>query len=644
MNERVEHPRDPVAASHAVDAAGEAARLVAERIAAWARPRLRRLGLRRWAERAADPFVRVGAVLVLGGSVVWILEDTLSLLPQIPADVPLIVVGTALLSGRLSWQHGRLQAAHMAVVQAASARMSRATTIEEIGRTIVEETGRIIDYHNARVYVLEPPDLVVPIAFEGRVGAYERVDLELLRTHLGAGFTGWVAQHGVPLLVNDANRDPRGATIPGTDEVDESMLVVPMRYDERTVGVITLSKLGVDQFTSDDLRLLSILADQAAIALENARLLLQSRSLAAELRRLVDMARELSGSLDPYQVADLIARHLALAAGVDRCEVSYLDRTGDTLITMASFPAGLGPHAETYDLGEYPETRRVIEAHAPVLVDGQDPDADPAERRYLASQGLRAMLMLPLVAKGSSIGLVELASSAPLRLEASTLELISTMANEAAIALENASLYDRARNLADHDPVTGFYNHRYFQQRLGEEILRASRSHRPLSLLMLDLDDFKLVNDTFGHLLGDEVLAWTAQLIRSVVRTSDVPARYGGDEFAVLLPDADREGAMATSARIIAAFREHPFRAEARGPVPIGVSIGVATYPTDALAGTGLIEAADIALYRAKGTGGDSVDAGGPGTAARAGRHARARTAARSRPATRAATNAGRAE
>ena len=124
------------------------------------------------------------------------------------------------------------KAAQLEVLQAASGRLSRANSVEAVGRAIVEETRRIIDYHNARVYLLEPPDWVVPIAFEGRVGAYDEVDLDLLRCRYGEGFTGWVALHGEPLLINDANADPRGATIAGTDDIDESMLVVPMRYDE----------------------------------------------------------------------------------------------------------------------------------------------------------------------------------------------------------------------------------------------------------------------------------------------------------------------------------------------------------------------------------------------------------------------------
>ena len=159
-------------------------------------------------------------------------------------------------------------AAQLAVLRAASGRLSRASDVAGVGRTVVEETRRIIDYHNARVYLIEPPDAVVPIAFEGRVGAYDQVDFDLLRCTLGEGFTGWVAQHGEPLLVDDANSDSRGQTIAGTDDVDESMLVVPMRYDGVTVGVITLSKLGLRGFSADDLRLLEILADQAATAVE----------------------------------------------------------------------------------------------------------------------------------------------------------------------------------------------------------------------------------------------------------------------------------------------------------------------------------------------------------------------------------------
>ena len=508
------------------------------------------------------------------------------------------------------------KAAQLTVLQAASGRLNRATSVEAVGRALVEETRRIIDYHNARVYLIEMPDQVVPIAFEGRVGAYEQVDLDLLRCRLGEGFTGWVAQHGEPLLINDANRDPRGQTIAGTDDIDESMLVVPMQYDEETVGVITLSKLGLDGFDGDDLRLLAILADHAATALETARLLSRSQELALELRRMLDMSGELSESLDPRQVANLMAGHLARAMGVDECAISYWDRPSGRVESLGYFPPLRLDELEPYfEVDGFPETLRVLERQVTVIIDAEDTRADPAEVGLLRRDGIRMLVMLPLVAKGQSIGLVELFSRAEVRWDAQRLEVARTMANEAAMALENARLYEDAKRRADRDPLTGFFNHRYLHERMGEEVVRSQRGKRPLSVIMLDLDDFKLVNDTFGHLFGDRVLTWAAELIKATLRASDVPARYGGDEFALILPDTDAADAAHAAERILEAFRDRPFTGEQRGPVPIAASIGVATFPADGRTATELIACADRRLYQVKRDGGHGRATGADGTA-----------------------------
>jgi diguanylate cyclase (GGDEF)-like protein len=511
--------------------------------------------------------------------------------------------GIAITNAEL-FEQTEAKAAQLAVLQAASGRLSRATSVEAVGRAVVEETRRIIDYHNARVYLVEPPDLVVPIAFEGRVGAYNEVDLDLLRCRLGEGFTGWVALHGEPLLINDANDDSRGATIAGTDDIDESMLVVPMRYDETTVGVITLSKLGLDGFSDDDLRLLTILADHAATAVETARLLSRSEDLARELRRLLDMSGELSESLDPRQVANLMAGHLARAMGVDECAISYWDRPSGRLESLGYFPPlRLDQMEPFFEVAGYPETMRVLERGVTVIIDADDPGADHAEVVLLRRDGIRMLVMLPLVAKGQAIGLVELFSRSFVSWDAQQLEVARTMANEAAMALENARLYEDARKRADRDPLTGFFNHRYLHERMGEEVVRAQRNKRPLSVMMLDLDDFKLVNDTFGHLFGDRVLTWAAELIRATLRASDVPARYGGDEFAVILPETDADEAAHAAHRILEAFRDQPFIGEQRGPVPIAASIGTATFPAAGRTATELIAAADRALYQVKREG-----------------------------------------
>jgi diguanylate cyclase (GGDEF)-like protein len=164
--------------------------------------------------------------------------------------------------------------------------------------------------------------------------------------------------------------------------------------------------------------------------------------------------------------------------------------------------------------------------------------------------------------------------------------------------------------------LTGFYNHRFLHERLGEEVVRAQRSRQPLSVLMIDLDDFKLVNDTFGHLFGDRLLVWIAERIRSTLRASDVPARYGGDEFAIILPDADIDNARRAAERILHTFEVEGFESDGRGPVPVSMSIGAASHPADGRTATDLIAAADRGLYRVKRGGGRRVDIAGPVLAA----------------------------
>jgi diguanylate cyclase (GGDEF)-like protein len=313
------------------------------------------------------------------------------------------------------------------------------------------------------------------------------------------------------------------------------------------------------------------------------------------------MSGQLSASLESRQVANIIARHIASALGVDECAISYWDRPNYRLATLGFFPEkpdhDLTPF---FDIAAFPQTLRVLEEQMTMTVDVDDPAADPAETALLTPEGYRALVMLPLVAKGQSIGLVELMSFGPIELDVERLELARTMANEAAMALENARLYEEARALADRDQLTGFYNHRYFHERFGEEVLRAQRSRQPLSALMLDLDDFKLVNDTFGHLFGDQVLAWTAELIRSTLRETDVAARYGGDEFAILLPETTADAAARAAERIRDAFARSSFEGGSRRPVAISLAVGAATFPADGRTATELIAVADAALYAEK--------------------------------------------
>ena len=214
---------------------------------------------------------------------------------------------------------------------------------------------------------------------------------------------------------------------------------------------------------------------------------------------------------------------------------------------------------------------------------------------------------LPLKVRDRVVGVMNVANQRVSAFRPNDLRILGMLADQAAIAVENARLHKLVKEQAETDILTGLHNRRALDRHLSLEMQRAMRYQRPVTLVMLDLDNFKQVNDRFGHPEGDRVLRQIAAHIQKVVRESDFLARYGGDEFAIISTEASGEAGLLLAGRIKEAIASHPISLPGGQIAHFTVSIGLATYPDDAKNLQEILLVADQALYQAKNAGAGQI-------------------------------------
>jgi diguanylate cyclase (GGDEF)-like protein len=252
----------------------------------------------------------------------------------------------------------------------------------------------------------------------------------------------------------------------------------------------------------------------------------------------------------------------------------------------------------------------VIESRAPLW--RNDVASELRFRESSPGAGLRSDMTIPLVTRGQVVGAFRVGCRRRHAFDPEDFEALQRCADLTAVAVETQRLLLATRRLAEMDGLTGIYNHRYFLGLLTQEVERARRADRPVALLMIDIDDFKIINDTHGHPAGDRALRHVAMLVAKALRRSDVVARYGGEEFVAILPEAAVAEAMEVAEKIRAGVESAPVAlSSVPRPLRVRISVGVASLPEDATSEAGLVEAADRALYRAKRSGKNRVCHGG---------------------------------
>jgi diguanylate cyclase (GGDEF)-like protein len=233
-------------------------------------------------------------------------------------------------------------------------------------------------------------------------------------------------------------------------------------------------------------------------------------------------------------------------------------------------------------------------------------DWHPPLPQPLLEKRAGTLVCAPLVGKESQLGLLlAVRDEEPRGFDSQDLRMLTILANQTAISLENVTLYERLKKEALFDGLTGIYNYRSLMHALRKEVRRASRYDQPFAFVMADVDHLKSYNERFGHLAGSEVLAEIARVLLRECRSTDVPGKYGGDEFAIILPQTGDEGARSVSERIREAIQQTKFRHVERGDVTC--SFGIAVYPRDAQDMRGLIRRSDEVLFQAKRSGKNTV-------------------------------------
>ena len=405
-------------------------------------------------------------------------------------------------------------------------------------------------------------------------------------------------------LLQRIKADPRFKDLP-------VLMISSMPPEEATVRSLGL---GAADFIPKPFRVRELLARVKA-HLRVGRELNQARAEARSRSEMMDIMQEVTTSLKPDEIYGILVRRVAQALSIPRCSIIMAGPDDEVGTVVAAFENPM-LHNLPVDLKRYPEIRHALKTGEVVLV--RDVHTDPlygGVRDGWESQGrpveTRSVVALRFSLRQQPFGVFFLRStSEDPPLNEHDVQFAEEVTNAAVAALERAYDLENAvmgqeqmRHLAETDPLTNCFNRRALMDKLEQEMDRAARYATMLTGMMVDIDNFKQINDTYGHLVGDRVLKQLANLLKREQRSVDIVARYGGEEFVVLLPETTNTESRNFAERILRRVATHDFGESGR-PVRVTISIGIASYPDERVSdGESLLRLADTHLYRAKSDG-----------------------------------------
>ncbi len=421
----------------------------------------------------------------------------------------------------------------------------------------------------------------------------------------GNHLTEYVVKTCQPLLIRDHYAEETERLGIKPTRMAGSICIVPLILYDRAIGVMAVHSKQERAFDEGHVELMRVLASEAAVALENARLFTEEQKKSRHLMLINNVSSRAITTLDPAEMLGKIAAEIENGLKYDHIGIAIVDYPAKELVIQAEAGArrdavgrrtslGEGIIGQVARTGQMAIVREVsISTPIPVL---------PTSVSAIA---------LPVTYAEHLLGVLYVESSEPCEFGEEEVLLLRTLADLFAGGLNNALTFQKAQEQAITDGLTGVKTHRYLMEALSSEWKRSTRANRPFALVLMDLDRFKFVNDFYGHLEGDVVLQRVGHILEQNCRRSDVVARYGGDEFVILMPETTVEQARQLASKLRGWVASDPLLRDKN----ITASFGIAGFPVHGSTPQELIQVADSSMYLSKHQGGNSVSSaeeGGP--------------------------------
>ncbi len=476
---------------------------------------------------------------------------------------------------------------------------------DEVLRTVQVELGQIFDTSTFYIAFLEEDEIRFELEIEDGVVLPKR------SRKLGNGFSEYILKTGAPLLIESDVEEVRAKLavdfIPSRPA--RSFCGVPVFLGGKAVGVMAaLSTQRERQFQARDLEVMQTAAGQLGVAIENARLFTEELRRGRHLAFLNTISKMAISSEDAEQMMADIVREIQKNFRYDHIGIGIMDYATKDIEIKAEAGTTSQTLGRRISVGS-----GVLGKVARTGVSALVQNAGPGQLAGVLPES-RAVLCLPISYGETLLGVLNIESRDENAFAPQDVLILNTLADLLATALHNSFVFQKLQQQSITDGLTGIKTRRFFWEALSSEWKRASRSGRPFSVVLVDLDKFKEVNDSLGHLEGDLVLARVGRLLEQKCRQSNVVARYGGDEFIILMPETGIEHAQVLAERLRLWLATDPMLEEHH----ITGSFGVASFPVHGFAIEDLIRVADAGMYVSKHAGGNQVstsDAFGDGSA-----------------------------